>query len=390
MDYYIENPEKLEGQPKRAIGDYVANNGILVPRRFDSLEEARRSHRAVLLRSEHSQDYDGVSGLLDSFRLSRRMFDVSDPYKGGNKEFSPRGIDSIEDIKGLYFRFKESCDEPPNYKEYCKFLGIDEDKFKQDVSFSIWEAMGGINRTVVADSAIPDRYHVRSYINEGNRFYFNHTIVERGRLIQEFIMKLPSEFMELGKLIETYEAVRNLERFDPNHCPIMEFQTHNGKDYFLQYHRARDFSQSEFALERELKDGESEVMFVRGTTPEEGMDCKVTVCYAIEKELDSDPKIEDGSYDFNCDEIISELRVRNRKVQMINSKRLETEFLKFVGIHMRNSRLFKPQVSIIHDIKDVLHGESLSDYSKMSLSGKNSYLDLHIVSDGRRAFVQRI
>jgi len=68
-DYYLEDRSRLQGQPKRTIADYVEQQGILVPRRFDSLEEAQASGLPILARSEHSQDYDGVSGLLGIFRL---------------------------------------------------------------------------------------------------------------------------------------------------------------------------------------------------------------------------------------------------------------------------------------------------------------------------------
>lgn len=56
VDYYLEDRARLEGQPKRAIADYVEQNGIMVPRRFGSLQEARASGKEVLLRSEHQQD----------------------------------------------------------------------------------------------------------------------------------------------------------------------------------------------------------------------------------------------------------------------------------------------------------------------------------------------
>ncbi len=65
-DYYTENIAQLKGQPKRTIGDYVASQGILVPTRFDSLKDARASGKPFIARSEHPQDYDGVSGLVDS------------------------------------------------------------------------------------------------------------------------------------------------------------------------------------------------------------------------------------------------------------------------------------------------------------------------------------
>ena len=72
QDYYLQKPEALLGQPKRAIADYVEQKGILVPIRFDSLQEARNSQLPILVRSEYPQeDYGGVSGLLQSRDLER-------------------------------------------------------------------------------------------------------------------------------------------------------------------------------------------------------------------------------------------------------------------------------------------------------------------------------
>jgi hypothetical protein len=350
----------------------------LVPSRFDSLAEARKSHRGIFLRSEHPQEYVGVSGLLDSFGLS-------------NSHFAVKGSANVEEAKQRYFEKEDDTTGTPKYKQYCKFLGLDEDNFRQQTSFSIWEALGGENRTVIADSAIPNRYHVMTFRDKKGNHLYNYAIVENGNLAQEFVMPLPEEIREgLGDLVETYEQVRHLDRFDSNHCPIMEFPTVNGKNYFLQYHRARDFSPIDFSLERALQDGEVEVQFVRGATSKDGMDCKVTVYYAGQSTWDFNPDIEDGSYDLHYNFVFSELRVRDRKVQMIASKDFKFDLMKFVVDHLPRSKLFKPQVSIIHNIEDVMNGESVSDFYERTKEGKNAYVDLNIVSDGRKAFVRRI
>ena len=52
-------------QPKKAVGDYVASEGILVPRRFETFEEAQfaaQSDTSVIARSEHPDEYSGPSG----------------------------------------------------------------------------------------------------------------------------------------------------------------------------------------------------------------------------------------------------------------------------------------------------------------------------------------
>jgi len=69
-DFYLEHPEELK-QPKRDIEDYVESNEILVPQRFDSLKEAKKSGLKIIARSEHPQDYAGISDLLKSPRLSK-------------------------------------------------------------------------------------------------------------------------------------------------------------------------------------------------------------------------------------------------------------------------------------------------------------------------------
>ena len=401
MDYYLQDISRLEGQPKRTIADYAEQNGILVPRRFDSLAEARRSHKGIFLRSEHPQEYNGISGLLNSFSLSSLTFPV-------------RGSRSLEEVKQRYFTQGEM--QPDAYKEYCKQLGLSEDEFIKQASFSIWEKLGGLNRTVIADSSIAGRYHIMSLCYEKNNKLTNYAIVEEGRLAHEFIKPLPDELRGgLGALIETYEQVRNLGRFDPNNCPIMEFRTHNGKNYFLQYHRTRDFSPAGFMLDRGLEDGEIEVPWVRGATSKEGGAFKITVYYAGGK---FDPEDEDGSFDLHWNWIFSELQFKRRRLQSIDSTVDGGSFANLVGNHEHRSKMFKPEISAVFPIESVMRdnevlwgnenwdlgdgkkysprdptlkdGETLFNFSEETKTEHNSYMNLHFVSDGRRAFVRRI
>jgi hypothetical protein len=42
----------------------------------------------------------------------------------------------------------------------------------------------------------------------------------------------------MKEIIELYAKVKVAPNFDPNNCPVMEFQTNTeGKHYFLQYHK---------------------------------------------------------------------------------------------------------------------------------------------------------
>ncbi len=374
-DYYLEDPQRLPAQPKRMIADYVEQNGILVPRRFDLLQEAVASHKEILLRSEHPQDYTGVSGMLDSFELEKI-------WTANGFIFTALGKKSVEQIKEAYFDYQEKINNLPSFKEYCRYTKTDEEAFKAEVSFSLWEKIPGFNRTVVADSAIKDRYHIMTV--KGH--FRNYVAIEQGKIVLQYANPLSDKAIEdTISLLETYETIRNLERFDPQHCPIMEFQTHHGKHYFLQYHRTRDFAPTTFCLERERQGGEIEVPFVRGATAPEGMISKTTLYYENMPSGNLDAEGEDGSYDLgNWHVMWQELQVRRRKVQMMNTNNIDYMLEGAIINHDRKSKLFKPEVSIIHDIRELL--KDYRSYKK----GKNSSVYLHITSDGRRALVKLI
>lgn len=398
-DYYLQDITRLQGQPKRTIADYVESQGILVPKRFANLSEARKSNKPILLRSEHPQEYDGVSGLLDSIGISPGCSAITS--------------DNIEAVKQRYFEELLKEKHRPNYRRYCRFLGLDENEFIRQASFSIWEKVPGLSRTIVSDSAIPGRYHIMSCDDKRTCY----TIVEDGQIIQK-AMQLPEELIAgIPNLIETYEQVRNLARFDSNHCPIMEFQTFDGKNYFLQYHRTRDFEPATFTLDRALEDGEIEALFVRGATPKEGIKAKVSVYYADSLgNSNFNPEDEEGSFDFHDNSVFSELQFRRRKLQAISQKPIKA-FIYAATNHSPRSRMFKPEVSAIIPIELVIKnnevifgddnvnfgdgrkyfprdpilkdGEVIFNFREESKKGHNSFMNLQIISDGRRAFIRR-
>lgn len=412
MDYYLEDPARLAGQPKRTIADYVEQNGILVPRRFDSLAAARSSHRPIFLRSEHPQEYDGVSGLLDSFELSNKFY----PVKSSR---------NVEEAVERYFNYLDHKKDKPFYQIYCRLLNLNEDEFKSQVTFSIWEYLPGYNRTVVADSAIPGRHHVITRWKEDNEFCRVYHIFKDGKL-ENICVGSRAEELDAGQenLIETYEQVRHLPHFDSNHCPIMEFQTYQDKNYFLQYHRGRDFSPATFTLDRSLRKGEKEALFVRGATSSaEGQIFKITVYYGVYDTFL--PENEDGSFDLHRRSIFSALQYRRRKLQISSATDCIYEFDSLGGAHGSVSKMFKPEIFTIFPIAEVLRdhevcwgipwyveisekhrynpryptlkpGQQIFDFSEeakqkvRTKTGQNSYLTIHFISDGNRAIVERV
>lgn len=392
-DWYLEDKSRLNGRPKETIAEYVESQGILIPRRFASLEEARKSKKRILLRSEHPQEYDGVSGLLDSFCLSDSVLGYKEKF--GNEYFYPKGIKTLEELKEKYFDFLENFNPHAQYKQFCKITQISLGDFRKEAGFSIWQALRGYKKVIVADTCIAKRWHVMTQFHHKGKYFHNYGILEEGKPIKQFIQNMTPELeKDTWRLIEGYERIRNLPHFDNNHCPIMEFITSENKDYFLQYHRCRDFVPVDFTLDREPEEGEKVVPFVRGATGKEGMTAKVTVYYAKSEDFGFDADIEEGSYDFHWNNVFPELQVRKRKLQCMEIKgdsNLELKLLKVTVGHDSRSKMFKPQVSIIHDIDDILNGEKTEEiYERTKTTGKNQYIDLRVVSDGRKAYVKRI
>jgi len=65
-------------------------------------------------------------------------------------------------------------------------------------------------------------------------------------------------------------------------------------------------------------------------------------------------------------------------------------FLKWVG-HVRKSLMFKPAISLVIDPCALSSQEEYNMWEdQCRLNGEDKYLNLHVVSDGRRAFVKRI
>ena len=376
-DYYLEDRSRLQGQPKRTIADYVEQQGILVPRRFDSLAEAQASRLPILARIEHPQDYDGASGLLVSPDLQ-------------HKDWSH--IQHEEELKEEVFK-KELFP-----KVYCAYNNLDFSGFKSEVSFSYWEKLGGANRMVVADSAITERYHIATLHHK----LTHYAVVERERegrikvmLSTEYPGLPPDLSNGLEGLVNLYENIRTLDHFNPQHCPIMEFQTWEGKNYFLQYHKTRDFDPSTFVLERPPQAGEIEALLVRGKTPPEGIIVKATAAYTnwvLQKPYQAwTLSEEEASFDLHYNFVFWEMMSRKRKVQFVKSDSTDLTLYEIACKHVNRSHIFKPEISASFKRNTLLTGEEYLLLSKKSEeTGQDQYIDVALVSDGRKAYLRRV
>lgn len=374
-DYYLEDRARLNGQPKRTIGNYVEQNGILVPRRFDSLAEARAAGVPFLARSEHPQDYDGASGIVPTLK-DRSLTDVFSPEELKRKALYDKKFGSHHDL-------------------YCRLLNADPEQFAGEVSFSLWQHVDGYNRTVVADSAIPERYHVMT-ARTVKPTAANYAFIEKGKVEIQYGTPLAHDLEEgLLALVEQYETIRTLPHFDPHHCPIMEFQTTvDGTTYFLQYHRTQDFTPTSFVLERPALGNEIMSLFVRGATPLEGMTLDVTVIKAgfplRAGQVVHLPEYEEAAF-LSMWILYDEVMARKRKCNIHEAHQVEDDLIPAAQGHGTRSALFKPELSIV-----VLNNALISEQEFRTLldkceeTGQDQKIKVCVISDGRKAYLKRV
>ncbi len=166
MDAYVQNPQLLNGKPKETVASYVEQNGILVPRRFCSLEEAVQSGKPFIVRSEHQDEYSGPSGLLSSVIVDEWHLNNSREWhqrrlQYGHTEVDIRKIDaaslrSTDLEKGFFpedalrlqtgigqqdFEEQYRCWQKSEYivKEYCRLMKKEQDAFSKEIGVSYWE-----------------------------------------------------------------------------------------------------------------------------------------------------------------------------------------------------------------------------------------------------------
>lgn len=363
-DFYLQH---TPGQPKRVIGDYVAKNGILVPKRFDSLRDAKKSRKKILARSEHWREYAGESGILESATL------------GGIGDV---GFDEQRLKEAMLKMAAAGHEEFCKYAQYCKYLGTSIGQYKSEVSFSLWEMLEGYNLAIVADSAIGGKYHVfRKAYEKPNGEYLS---IENGKItfrtkhiaseLQKNIMNIPA----------FYEEVRNLPNFDPTHCPIIEAQIHKGKIYFLQYHRGRDFEPPDFELEGPAGK-QKEAEFVRGATRKEGLVCNLIVeyCPDCKKNLPEKYDAYMSAADYNT--VYTEMLMRRTNVwiNIAHEASLDDE-IGHMATHRGISQLFKPANSMVFG-KRAMEIEKYALQQEKSRRKADLAIPILVISDGRKA-----
>lgn len=439
-------------QPKRAIQEYACKNGIRTPKMFDSLEEALASGKKFIIRSEHPQEYAGVSGLSESVvykpkviakylewkteeelrgkviteqeLLSSRLNDDSEFHRGwvtwGMIEWSAwRKITDAMLARIWYLPEQEilrvlSLISSYAFVSYAAKTDEDVNDVVSQQSYSFSEYIEWINHTVIKDKDIKGKYYIvsRGYYDEGweDKSYHDMIIIQDGEVIREWWYFRANKSWTISddarkiefrgifnhnNLIEKYERVRKLPKFDSNHCPIMEFQSSfDGEEYFLQSHRGSDIQIKEsFTLDRQLEEWEVELDFFRGTTSPEWIIINAWSFYVSDNKTRnwSFPVCEEeASFDIHHDSIFSQIMARKRKVQLGNYKNFDWEAMCLTSGHASIAEVFKPDMytPIPEELFNSIPFEKISDItSSMWVPYR---IKLRIISDGNRCLVKRI
>ncbi len=408
IDRFLHNPSSM---PKLDMGNLAERCGLLVPKRHGSFDAAADSGRPFIMRSEHVQEYAGVSGLLNSYPITPETLAeasrfVADDYKLRREQIPLMSALHRKLSGGSEAQLAAdlaSCSSSA-IDQYCHFKDVRKKDFVRQVKYSYWELFGGHNRVVVADNAIPGRYHLfTSCVGDAGRERCNFTLIENGRVLlcqNDKDMDVDEEMTEAGgvdkdfifdgaaELIQFYEQVRHLPGFDPEHCPIVECQTVNGLNYFLQAHRSRDVEPAQFDLERAPEEGEVEAIFVRGATPPEGMVVEVAHYYPTFGRNFKPVEDEAGAYENHFNVVFSEIMARRRVLQLIASPSMDNVVALADGYHLSKSHLYKPRISVVADLKVSLKKYMAQAQRQIQRTGLAYHTPVRVISDGRRALVK--
>jgi len=466
--FLIEKPL----QPKRAIQEYVSSHGTKTPKRYNSLLEAVNSWKKFIIRSEHPQEYDGISWLSDSIVVNPddiiKYQSEKSPTELENLPFTKEDIksrkinwemmDAIAEhnakkelIKRIWFLSEEKILNTlkifDNYffEAYAHKMNLDINNVLSEQSYTFYEYIPGINHSIIADKDTLNRYYIISNSSDLTWWactsYNDWIIIQDWKILNEdwsyFVWERRNKWKKLNNrrifnhdiLIQKYNEIRKLWKFDSNHCPVMEFQTplDNSSPYFLQYHRLRDkrnIEKESFILDRDLEEGEFESPYFRWTTSPEWIIVCAWFYYEwfnlvwctrkewrskikewnesireLEKKYIQDWEFpiseEEASFDFHHDiifqQIMSKKRLINFQTIHNNEEVFKWEIMKLCDWHSSIAKHFKADmfVTILEKRENKLYNYD-KIYDLCNALRSPYRVKIRVISDGERCYVKPI
>lgn len=267
--FYQYPPEK----PKMAIGEYVASQGFNVPiiGSQEEWEEAFDSDLAMI-RSESSDDYAGMSGIMSSKVLGkydRHRPDDSDPERFRNRFWGlvREGLRSGELSPDEYMKLFVWGETAIHTQEQASRARVPL-SLSYGTSTSLWRYVPGTNIRMFRDPNVEQKYFLGVTPDEG--FVAGYE-VEGDSLSSTIDQERASSPIDVAKLVDFYERIRALPLFDTTQAPLLEIQQdENGELHFLQYFRTGH--KVELTEPFDLPEGENVIRAtdVRGVTSPDG------------------------------------------------------------------------------------------------------------------------
>ncbi len=272
-------------RPKYEIGLYVAEQGFPVPliRNMEEWQAAFRNGMAML-RSEMPQDYDGYSGLLDSRVISPRnilgnivggLLDNSGlSFKQALAEQLYKGLETLEFDPVTYMRTFVWSSERLTVE--AARLGIELDFYTGHENVSTWRYVAGTNIRVFRDPSVDGRYHLGF---TGERNFGQGVIIDTADYQTTIMPYNGKNEVDIERVIQFYEDIRTLPRFDARQAPLIEMQYgDDGELYFLQYLKTGHLIDPRKPFEISQTQDSVVALEARGVTPETGLDMKIYIC----------------------------------------------------------------------------------------------------------------
>ncbi len=370
----ILNKTKIDGDFKKIAGEIVKTNGINVPKVFNKYYNINSNFNPnqIIVRPSHKREYNGESDIFNSELLSTIIENIEINEEKEKFQFIRNllGLSKIKKDENIEIKIKKYLLKNSNFKKYNKYFSnkINEN----EIQISYWEYIPGINGSIIEDDSIKDSYHIILTDKETNKTqYFPR--IKTNQTTNQMV----------NNIIYNYKKIKSEED-----CPIVEFQI--GKDkkfHFLQYHKVSNHKFGNFKInETKLKyEGYKKAIFVRGKTSINGKIAKL--------KIDNQKNNKNSNGKINITQGISyqdEIESRNREIQIFNYASFEnfkTDLLNKYG-HVSKSLLFKPKISLITNLEQILTENEIIDI--IENPNKEKTLDFHIISNGEKAYIKKI
>lgn len=380
-------------QPKREIGEYVAERGFKVPL-IGNLEEWQQAvdDGTAMIRSEMSQDYDGFSGLLSSAVLTkehRRLLplgEISDDLRVQMEELVLDGLRNGDLSPAEYMRLFEWPANRDFIDGDANSIGVPSplDSFP---TASEWQYVSGTNLRVFRDPVVDGRYHMGTKPRSGYEMGWQVDQKQHGESLSYERMERE---IPLRQVIEFYEEIRALPRFDNEQAPLIEAQFDNeGELHFLQYLKTGQRLRPTEAFEIPTPGGAVRARNVRGATAPEGKELRI---YLAPDKITK--HMRDQGFFFD---IFRPNPFAQQCMSMVGSVVIHEAYVSLKGNHFETSPMYRPEVAMgligcegvenarkLRELMVLAHGRHINDRPQRG----HAYIDAKITSNGREAAIE--